>query len=390
MPGWRLRRRYSLCGVILIVSLTTGLAVAPAETRHSSIRDEPVLLIPVVTKDLESPVFLTHAGDGSGRLFAIEQPGRIRVLDRSVLLATPLLDITERVLSGGERGLLGLAFHPDFRRNGRFYVNYTRRPDGATVLAEYRRAMSPNQALREEQILMVVSQPYSNHNGGMVAFGPDGYLYIGLGDGGSGGDPGNRAQNPDELLGKLLRIDVDRGDPYGIPPDNPYVREGGRPEIYALGLRNPWRFSFDSNTGELWVADVGQDKWEEIDLVTTGGNYGWRLMEGTHCFSPAVSCQASGLQPPLQEYAHEKGRCSIIGGYVYRGRAAAELIGQYLYGDYCSGEIFSLPRTHDRAPGRDPRVILKTSLRISSFGEDESGELYVVDHGGGLYRLAQP
>jgi glucose/arabinose dehydrogenase len=379
-----------LGGAILIVSLTTGLAVAPAETRHSSLRDEPVLLIPVVTKDLESPVFLAHAGDRSGRLFVIEQPGRIRVLERSVLLSTPFLDITERVLSGGERGLLGLAFHPDFRRNGRFYVNYTRRPDGATVLAEYRRAMSPNQALREERILMVVSQPYSNHNGGMVAFGPDGNLYIGLGDGGAGGDPGNRGQNPDELLGKILRIDVDRGDPYGIPPDNPYVREGGRPEIYALGLRNPWRFSFDSKTGELWVADVGQDKWEEIDLVTRGGNYGWRLMEGTHCFSPAVSCQTSGLQLPLQEYSHEKGRCSIIGGYVYRGRAVAELIGQYLYGDYCSGEIFSLPRTHEREPGREPRVILKTSLRISSFGEDDSGEIYVVDHSGGLCRIAPP
>jgi hypothetical protein len=342
-----------------------------------------------VTRDLESPVFLTHAGDGSARRFVLEQRGRILVLEQEALLPRPFLDISERVLSGGEQGLLGMAFHPDFRRNGRLYLNYTRRLDGATVLAEYRRGASPDQASREERILMVVPQPYPNHNGGMVAFGPDGYLYVGLGDGGSGGDPGNRAQNPDELLGKILRIDVDHGDPYGIPPDNPYSREGGRPEIYALGLRNPWRFSFDSKTGELWAADVGQNKWEEIDRITKGGNYGWRLMEGTHCFSPVFFCQSSGLQVPLLEYSHEKGRCSIIGGYVYRGRTIDSLVGQYLYGDYCSGEIFALPSTQEGGTSRDPRLVLKTSLRISSFGEDAAGELYVLDHGGGLFRLTQ-
>ncbi|HXV68287.1 MAG TPA: PQQ-dependent sugar dehydrogenase [Nitrospira sp.] len=383
--------RWSLC-------LTAAMLchLLPLQNGHGSALADPageqksrLELTPVLTKDLENPLFVTHAGDGSGRLFIVEQPGRIRVLERNVLLPTPFLDMTERVLSGGERGLLGLAFHPDFRHNGRFYVNYTRRPDGATVVAECRRGASPHHAMCDERILMVVPQPYPNHNGGMVAFGPDGYLYIGFGDGGSGGDPGNRAQNPHELLGKILRIDVDHGDPYGIPSDNPYVREGGRPEIYALGLRNPWRFSFDSKTGELWVADVGQNKWEEINLVMRGGNYGWRVMEGTHCFSPAISCQASGLHPPVQEYAHEKGRCSIIGGYVYRGRVAS-LSGQYLYSDYCSGEIFFTPGTRQDEPGRDPRLLLKTSLRISSFGEDESGELYVVDHGGGLYRLAQP
>jgi glucose/arabinose dehydrogenase len=215
-------------------------------------------------------------------------------------------------------------------------------------------------------------------------------LYVGLGDGGSAGDPGNRAQNPDELLGKILRIDVDHGDPYGIPRDNPYAKEAGRPEVYALGLRNPWRFSFDSKTGELWVADVGQNKWEEIDRITKGGNYGWRLMEGAHCYSPVFFCQSSGLQVPLLEYSHEKGRCSIIGGYVYRGRTVDSLVGQYLYGDYCSGEIFALPSTQEGDTSRDPRVVLKTSLRISSFGEDAAGELYVLDHGGGLYRLTQP
>jgi glucose/arabinose dehydrogenase len=237
---------------------------------------------------------------------------------------------------------------------------------------------------------MVVPQPYANHNGGMVAFGPDGYLYIGRGDGGSGGDPGNRAQNPEELLGKILRIDVDYGDPYGIPSDNPFAKKGGRPEIYALGLRNPWRFAFDSKTGELWAADVGQNKWEEIDLITRGGNYGWRVMEGAHCFDPALFCQTAGLMFPRLEYPHEKGRCSIIGGYIYRGRANTGLAGQYVYGDFCSGEIFSLQGIREDEVSREPQVILKTPLRISSFGEDESGELYVLDHGGGVYRFAQP
>ncbi len=353
-------------------------------------KGDPVLevtLTPIATKGLEKPVFITHAGDGSGRLFVLEQPGRIRVVEQGVLLIKPLLDITDLVLSGGERGLLGLAFHPDFRRNGRIYVNYTRKPDGATVLAEFRRGASPNEALRDERILMIVPQPYPNHNGGMVAFGPDGFLYIGLGDGGSGGDPGNRAQNPDELLGKILRIDVDQGDPYGIPHTNPYVGGGGRAEIYGIGFRNPWRFSFDTKTDDLWVADVGQNKWEEIDVVTRGENYGWRVMEGSHCFSPFVLCRTSGLQLPIYEYAHKNGRCSIIGGYVYRGRAMAGLNGQYLYGDFCSGEIFSLLRPSDSEPSREPLLLFNASFRISSFGEDEAGELYVLDHGGGVYRL---
>jgi glucose/arabinose dehydrogenase len=269
-------------------------------------------------------------------------------------------------------------------------VNYTRKPDGATVLAEYRRAAAPSIASRDERILMIVAQPYANHNGGMVTFGPDGFLYIGLGDGGSGGDPDNRAQNCNDLLGKILRIDVNHGDPYGIPPDNPFAQAGGRPEIYAVGLRNPWRFSFDFKTGEFWTADVGQNKWEEIDLVTRGGNYGWRVMEGAHCYSPVFFCETRDLISPILEYAHEKGRCSIIGGYVYRGRAISDLTGQYVFGDYCSGEIFSLQR-----PLRDQAIgvleeIRNTSLRISSFGEDESGELYVLDHGGGIYRIVPP
>lgn len=377
-----------LSGAVLLQVVSLQADECPAEAGRTPARERVAVLTPVVTSGLESPVFLTHAGDRSGRLFVVEQPGRIRVLEQGALLPIPFLDITDRVLSGGERGLLGLAFHPDYRRNGRFFVNYNRKSDGSTVLAEYRRGAAPAVALPDERVLMVVPQPYANHNGGMVAFGSDGYLYSGRGDGGSGGDPGNRAQNPEELLGKILRIDVDHGDPYGIPPDNPFAREGGRPEIYALGLRNPWRFSFDSHTGELWVADVGQNKWEEIDLVTRGGNYGWRVMEGAHCFNPALVCQTAGLVFPRLEYSHEQGRCSIIGGYVYRGRAITGLAGRYVYGDFCSGELFSLQGARAGEVSREPQVMLKTPLRISSFGEDESGELYVLDHGGGVYRLA--
>ena len=378
----------------LFMCITVGVLAHLATVHHSvagpdsaEIQHGMIALVPIVKGNLENPLFLTHAGDGTARLFVVEQPGRIRILDQGVLIPSPFLDITDRVLSGGERGLLGLAFHRDFRRNGRLFVNYTRKPDGATVVAEYRRDSSPNDASREERLLLVVSQPYANHNGGMMAFGPDGYLYIGLGDGGSGGDPGNFAQNPNELLGKILRIDVDHGDPYGIPPDNPFAVRGGRPEIYALGLRNPWRFSFDSKTGDLWAADVGQKKWEEVDLIVRGGNYGWRVMEGAHCYSPPFFCETKQSIAPILEYGHDNGRCSITGGYVYRGRAAS-LAGRYLYGDYCSGEIFLLSKTQAGTPSQTPDVALKTPFRISSFGEDETGELYVLDHAGGVYRIA--
>lgn len=348
-----------------------------------------VALAPVVTGGLEKPLFLTHAGDGSDRLYVLEQPGRIRLLENGILSTAPFLDLTDRVLMDDtERGLLGLAFHPDYRRNGRLFVNYTRRPDGATVVAEYRRGRSPEMASRDEQVLLVILQPESNHNGGMIAFGPDGYLYIGMGDGGAWGDPGNRAQNLDELLGKILRIDVDYGNAYAIPADNPYAKEGGRPEIYALGMRNPWRFSFDRESGGLWVADVGQKKWEEVDLVTRGGNYGWRVMEGAHCYNPAVACPTEGLALPVTEYGHEGGRCSIIGGYVYRGRAIRALRGTYVYGDFCSGEVFAFRPSSEG--GAAPVVLLKTGFRISSFGEDGTGELYVVDLSGGIHRLVPP
>ncbi len=353
--------------------------------------DVPALALePLVAGGLREPVYLTHAGDGSNRLFIVEQAGRIRVLTAGRVLEQPILDISQRVQSGGERGLLGLAFHPKFRETGRLFVNYTRQPDGATVVAEYRVSPAADRARLDETVLLVVPQPYANHNGGMVAFGPDGYLYVAMGDGGAGGDPGNRGQNPQELLGKILRLDVDRGSPYAIPPDNPFATgggpvrrsldEGGRPEIYAFGFRNPWRFSFDRHDGSFWVSDVGQDAWEEINRVRLGGNYGWRVMEGRHCFLPKTGCTTDGLELPVAEYAHERGRCSIIGGYVYRGRGNPSLAGRYLFGDYCSGEIFWLLNGQ-------PQVLLSTGLSISSFGEDDAGELYVIGHEGTVHRI---
>ena len=357
-----------------------------AEATEGQTGPSEIRLIPVVTTGLEKPLFLTHSGDGSGRLLVVEQGGKIKTIEGGKLLPVPFLDLADRVLAGGERGLLGLAFHPDYRHNGRFFVNYTRKDDGATVLAEFRSSGAAAATGQEEQVLMVVPQPFANHNGGMVAFGPDGYLYIGRGDGGSAGDPGNRAQNPQELLGKILRIDVDRGEPYGIPSDNPYVKDGGRSEVYAIGMRNPWRFSFDRENGDLWVADVGQHKWEEIDRVVRGGNYGWRVMEGRHCYHPTTSCEVAGLIPPVAEYGHSEGRCSITGGYVYRGKLSPSLRGHYLFGDYCSGEVFGL-KASERASDAGPEALLKTAFRISSFGEDEAGEVYLVDHGGGVYRL---
>ena len=334
-----------------------------------------------VVDGLTRPLFATPAGDGSGRLFVVEQAGRIRIVGQGRVLEPPFLDLSELVRSGGERGLLGLAFHPDFATNRRFFVDYTREPDGATVIAEYHAAAaSANRADPLGRVLLTVAQPYANHNGGMLAFGPDGDLYIGLGDGGSGGDPGNRAQNPNELLGKILRIDVDSARPYAIPPGNPFANGGGRAEIYALGLRNPWRFAFDRADGRLIAGDVGQNRVEEVDVIERGGNYGWPVLEGPLCYRPASGCDPSGLTPPITHYRHVHGRCSVTGGYVYRGSALPELVGTYLFGDFCSGEIFGF---RDRVRS----VLLDTDLQIASFGEDAAGELYVVDLGGAVYRI---
>ena len=340
-----------------------------------------VSLKTIIAKGLSQPVFLTHSNDGSGRLFVVEQNGRILILEKGKLLPTPFLDIAPLLSTGGERGLLGLAFHPRYKENGRYFLNYTREQDGATVIAEYRVSSNPKRSEIRETVLLVIPQPYGNHNGGMVGFGPEGYLFIATGDGGAGGDPGNRGQNPSELLGKILRIDVDHGSPYTIPSTNPYSQEGGRPEIFAIGFRNPWRFSFDRKTGELWAGDVGQNSWEEINKVKLGENHGWRLLEGNHCFKPDEGCRESrNVTLPVTEYANAGPRCSVIGGYVYRGADMPSLEGTYLFGDYCSGEIFGF---------RDGKqtVLLETDLQITSFGEDEKGELYVINHNGSIHRI---
>lgn len=355
----------------------------PTRTRQAA---TPTITLERVIGGLSSPLLATHARDTSGRLFLVEQPGRIRIFQNGTLLETPFLDISSQLIFSGERGLLGLAFHPEFATNRRFFVNYTRRPDGATVIAEYQASASnPNLASNAERILLTIPQPFANHNGGMIEFGPDGFLYIGMGDGGSAGDPQNNAQNVDSLLGKFLRINVDSGNPYSSPSDNPFFGSTrGRDEIYAVGLRNPFRFSFDRKTGELYAGDVGQNRLEEIDIITRGGNYGWRVMEASDCFNPSTNCNRTGLTLPIAEYDHSVG-CSVTGGYVYRGSRFPSLDGIYFYGDYCSGVIFGYRNGRSfevRAPD--------SNLNITSFGEDSNGELYVISQGGEVFRILGP
>ncbi|WP_221249107.1 PQQ-dependent sugar dehydrogenase [Desulfuromonas versatilis] len=341
-----------------------------------------------------APTSIGHAGDGSGRLFVTEQGGRVRVLRDGVLLPVAFLDIADRVLAGGERGLLGLAFPPGFAQKGYFYVNYTRAGDGATVVSRFFLSADPDLALPgSEQILLSVPQPFSNHNGGQLAFGPDGFLYIGLGDGGSGGDPLGNGQNLGELLGKLLRLDVESGAaPYGIPAGNPFALDpAARDEIWASGLRNPWRFSFDRLTGDLFVADVGQERWEEInfqEVASPGGaNFGWNVLEGPDCFSPAAGCVAPARNvAPVAAYGHDLG-CSVTGGYVYRGPGNPDLQGIYLYGDFCSGRIWGLRPV---GGGWANQLLVDSAFSISAFGEDEAGRVYLADYAAGeIFRIDQ-
>src|SRR5262245_16202433 len=294
-----------------------------------------VQLISIVS-GLSSPIFVTHSHDGSNRLFIVEQPGVIKVLHRGSSTPAVFLDIRSKVSLGSERGLLGLAFHPQYPSNPRFFVDYTRAGDGATVIASYEVSAQPDVAKPTETVLLVIPQPYANHNGGMLAFGPDGYLYIGMGDGGSAFDPENRAQNINELLGKILRIDVDHTNGpvlYASPSTNPFFGPTpGADEVYAYGFRNPWRFSFDRGTGALYAGDVGQGEREEVDIVTLGGNFGWRVWEGNRCtgLSPDPTCSGSGFIFPFFEYTHALGRCSITGGYVYRGGEDSLPQGSYI------------------------------------------------------------
>lgn len=350
-----------------------------------------ITLTPVVS-GLTSPVDLQQSDDGSGRFFVVEQPGTIRILQNGSLLATAFLDIRARVTFGGEMGLLGVAFHPGFAQSKRFYVNYDRTLAGGqvqTVIAEYQVSATDNNQgdPASERILLTVDQPFTNHKGGQLVFGPDTFLYIGLGDGGSGGDPFGNGQNLSTDLGKMLRIDVDHMSgalPYAIPADNPFASGGGLPEIWAYGLRNPFRFSFDRTTGKLFIGDVGQDKYEEVDVGQKGANYGWNVMEGLHCYNPATNCNMTGLTLPIVEYDHTEGE-AVIAGYVYHGTAIPSLAGSLLIGDYVVGKIWRL--TQDNS-GNWQRVLLLSSGRpISSFGQDAAGEVYVVDLSGSILKV---
>jgi glucose/arabinose dehydrogenase len=346
----------------------------------------PSIALQEIAHGLKNPVHITNAGDGSGRLFVVEQAGVIRIIDQGRLLPQPFLDIRERVNSGGEKGLLSVAFHPRYKDNGLFYVDYTTQQKGLhTIIAEFKRRSDNEADPASERLLLKIKQPYANHNGGQLAFGPDGYLYIGMGDGGLANDPFGNGQNTQTLLGALLRIDVDRRDgtrAYAIPPDNPFVgKPKHREEIWAFGLRNPWRFAFDASGGLLYLADVGQDEYEEIDIIRKGRNYGWNIMEGPSC-TPGVSanCNKSGLELPIFSYPHPDG-FSITGGFVYRGKAIPELCGVYVYGDYVAQRIWGL--RYNGSKVTQQRLLLKTRHAISSFGEDQAHELYLADHGHG-------
>lgn len=341
-----------------------------------------------VASGLQNPIGLANAGDGSGRLFILEQAGRIRILLNGSLLPEPFLDISDRISCCGERGLLGLAFHPRYAENGNFYVNYTD-VNGNTVIARFQ-AASPQAARADpasEMAILNIEQPYRNHNGGAVVFGPDGYLYLGLGDGGSAGDPLNAGQSTNTLLGKILRIDVDAAQPYAVPADNPFSSGGGLAEIWAYGLRNPWRIAFDRLTGDLYIADVGQNTVEEVNFLPVGSpggtNFGWNYREGSRPFQGAPPAGLV-LTDPVVDYNHTKG-CSVTGGYVYRGAELPQWQGIYLYGDYCTGLVWGLLNTPQ---GWRHAELYQTNFNITSFGEDEAGEVYLVDYGGGIYRLS--
>ncbi len=369
---------------------------APAVTQIPPASPTPAaapmtLGLTLAASGFNKPVYLTYPPDGSGRLFVVEQPGFIRIIKNGNLLPNPFLDITQMVNSrGNEEGLLGLAFHPQYSQNGRFFVHYTDSSQSVVIARFNVSASNPDQAdPASEKILLTIPHPFTNHNGGQLVFGPDGYLYIGVGDGGSQGDPNLNGQNLKVLLAKILRIDVN-GDSYAIPPSNPFANKpGARPEIWAYGLRNPWRVSFDMQTNDLYIGDVGQDLYEEVDFQPSndkgGENYGWSFMEGFH---PYKGSAPAGLTAPVAEYSHAGGNCAIVGGYVYRGKNLPDLVGTYIFGDYCTGYMWSLKRSGSTW---QMKSLMNAPFSISSFGEDAAGELYVLDlNGGALYRLGKP
>jgi glucose/arabinose dehydrogenase len=369
-----------------LAAFTPFVSYAPAAPAPRFLPTRGLALETVAT-GLDHPVHLT-APAGDARLFVVEQPGRIRIIARGRLLARPFLDLTDRVSDGGERGLLSVAFHPDYAHNGFFFVDYTDR-HGDTAIERFTVSRDPDLADKGSAVrVLSIAQPYANHNGGLVAFAPDGMLWIGMGDGGSGGDPHGNGQKPQALLGKMLRLDVDHGRPYAIPRDNPFAgRRDGRPEIWAMGLRNPWRYSFDRVAGEVYIADVGQNLWEEVDVAPIAAgrlNYGWNRMEGLHTFRP-VAGDTARLTAPMLEYGHHDG-CSVTGGLVYRGARIPALRGHYLFSDYCSGWLRSF--RYDRGQVSDLREWRGAETgAVASFGEDAAGEAYIVSHNGSIFRI---
>ena len=385
--------------LVLVFSACSGGSDSATTQKHSLPPPPSSIAVKLqpITTVLSAPVFMTAPPADNNHLFIVEQGGTIKIFDVSnqSLLSTPYLNLIGAITSGGERGLLGMVFHPDYTNNGRFYVYYTDTA-GNIAIAEYMRsANDPNQAdPAQVSLLQSIPHPsFDNHNGGMLAFGPDGCLYAGVGDGGGGGDPNNNAQNTASRLGKLLRLDPDTGGPCTNGITNPFVLGGGAPEIWSYGLRNPWRFSFDRQTGDLYIADVGQGAREEVDVALSPNpgrqsNYGWRLMEGFLCFNPASNCNSGGLTLPVLDYPHTGGACSIIGGFVYRGTAIPALNGTYFYADLCAGFVRSFRYSNAQVTDQFEWSSLSPGTSITSFGEDAQGELYIMTLGGGLWRIS--
>jgi glucose/arabinose dehydrogenase len=372
---------FTVCG-------SPGDDTPPAAAAAQRMSNEVTLGVEQVASGLDQPVYLT-APAGDPRLFIVEQPGRIRVVENGTLITKPFLDIAAKVRSGGEQGLLSVAFHPQYRTNGLLFVNYTDN-NGDTRIERYTVSADKNVAdPRSAKLILSVHQRYSNHQGGLNLFGPDGMLYIGMGDGGSQGDPHGNGQNKNVLLAKLLRINVDRADPYLVPAGNPYAKGGGRGEIWAIGLRNPWRFAFDRFSGLLYIADVGGDKFEEVNVVPmaiAGVNYGWSIMEGPEC-GRSPGCDQTGLQKPAIWYAtHQNSTCAIIGGSVYRGRKIPEIQGQYFYSDYCNSWLRSFGFADGKVTGRHEWPVGRLGS-VTSFGEDSQEELYITTSSGRVYRI---
>lgn len=394
-------KRAILAVSVLVTGLSAGPAFADTVTQSATTQQTPAAELPRIKLEplfkLQRPTYAVH--DPAGRMFFLEQPGRVRLMEDGKLLDKPYLDLTGKLTVDYECGLLSIAFHPKFASNGYVYANFTiTSPNLKTVIAEYHvdpaaKTIDP----ATERVVMTISQPYINHKGGQLQFGPDGYLYVGMGDGGSQKDPHKNGQNPQVLLGKMLRIDVTPRQGYGIPKDNPFSTRGKShwaPEVYAIGLRNPWRFCFDAETGLLYAGDVGQDTWEEIDIIEKGGNYGWSAREGAHDHEPIRPMPRT--IDPIFEYNHDRTAASITGGYVYRGKKIPQLYGWYIFGEYSQGRIYGLKYENGKVTAsgmlidpKDPtrKGGLRNPSQPSSFGEDINGELYLIDNNGPVYRI---